>query len=115
ATRDRFLPAGSGGTVMPWFHVDDGFHSHPKALATALEARGLWATAGSWSSRNLTNGVVPGHALASLGGTPELASELVAAGLWKRRRGGGYQFHDFLAWNPSKEAVENSRKQAAER
>lgn len=99
---------------MPWFRVDDGFHSHPKALATSLAARGLWVTAGSWSSSHLTDGVVPDQVLASLGGTPELAAELVAAGLWRRRRQ-SYVFHEFLSRNPSREAVENERKAAAER
>lgn len=100
--------------VMPWFRVDDGFHSHPKVLATSLAARGLWVSAGSWSSGHLTDGVVPDHVLASLGGTPELAAELVAAGLWKRRRN-GWQFHDWASRNPSKQAVENDRRNNAER
>ena len=99
---------------MPWFRIDDGFHSHPKVLATSLAARGLWATAGSWSSDHLTDGFVPDHALAPLGGTPELADELVTAGLWRRRKS-GYQFHDWLDKNPSRKAVENERKNAAER
>ena len=99
---------------MPWFRVDDAFHSHPKVLATSLAARGLWATAGSWSSAHLTDGVLRDREVAALGGTPELAAELVTAGLWERRRG-GYQFHDWLSRNPSKEAVENGRKSDAER
>lgn len=90
---------------MPWFPVDDSFHSHPKALATSLAARGLWATAGSWSSAYLTDGVVPVHVLASLGGTPELVAELVAAGLWRRTRQ-GYVFHDWLDWGSKRTAAE---------
>jgi hypothetical protein len=90
---------------VPWFPVDDSFHSHPKALATSLAARGLWATAGSWSSAHLTDGVVPVHVLASLGGTPELAAELVAAGLWRRTRQ-GYVFHDWLDWGSKRTAAE---------
>jgi hypothetical protein len=90
---------------VPWFPVDDSFHSHPKALATSLAARGLWATAGSWSSAHLTDGVVPVHVLASLGGTPELAAELVAAGLWRRTRQ-GYVFHDWLDWGNKRTAAE---------
>ena len=99
---------------MPWFRVDDGFATHPKVLATSLAARGLWVTAGSWSSAHLTEGVVPDHVLASLGGTPELAKELVAAGLWRRVRG-AWKFHDFLLRNPSREAVENERAAKTER
>ena len=90
---------------MPWFPVDDSFYSHPKALAASLAARGLWVTAGSWSSAHLTDGVVPVHVLGLLGGTPELAAELVAAGLWKRTRR-GYVFHDWLEWGSKRTAAE---------
>jgi hypothetical protein len=62
-------------------------------------------TAGSWSSAHLTDGVVPVHVLASLGGTPELAAELVAAGLWRRTRQ-GYVFHDWLEWGSKHTAAE---------
>lgn len=99
---------------MPWFRVDDGFHSHPKTLSTSLSARGLWVTAGSWSSAHLTDGVVRVQDLAALGGTPELAAELVAAGLWKRRRN-GWQFHDWEKKNPTREVVERDRRDAADR
>ena len=90
---------------MPWFPVDDSFYSHPKTLATSLAARGLWVTAGSWSSAHLQDGAVPDHVLASLGGTPELAAELVAAGLWKRTKR-GYVFHDWLEWGSKRTAAE---------
>jgi hypothetical protein len=43
--------------------------------------------------------------LASLGGTPELAAELVAAGLWRRTRQ-GYVFHDWLDWGSKRTAAE---------
>jgi hypothetical protein len=43
--------------------------------------------------------------LASLGGTPELAAELVAAGLWRRTRQ-GYVFHDWLYWGSKRTAAE---------
>jgi hypothetical protein len=67
---------------MTWFRVDDGLHSHPKWLRVSNAARGLWATAGAWSSDQLTDGRVPVYVLAHIGGTPELAAELVAVGLW---------------------------------
>lgn len=71
-------------------------------------------TAGSWSSAHLTDGVVPDQVLVSLGGSPELAAELVAAGLWKRRRN-GWAFHDWTKKNPTKVEVEKDRADAAER
>jgi len=85
-----------GSRLVTWFKVDDSFHSHPKVLATSLAARGLWVTAGSWSSKHLTDGVLRDQELAALGGTPELAAELVAAGLWRRAKG-GYRFHEWDA------------------
>jgi hypothetical protein len=100
---------------VPWFRVDDGFHSHPKRLSVSLAAVGLWTVAGSWSSAHLTDGVVPDAYLESLSAdAPMLAGELVAAGLWKRRRG-GYIFHDWASRNPSKKFVENERRTARER
>lgn len=88
---------------MTWFKVDDSFHSHPKVLAAEPAALGLWVVAGAWSSANLTEGFVPDRALQRLlpdGAT--LAKELVAAGLWTRSRG-GYQFHDWTDYQPTKD------------
>jgi hypothetical protein len=96
---------------MSWFRVDDGFYSHPKVLATSLAARGLWASAGSWSKDTHTQGVVLREALAMLGGSPELASELVTAGLWERTRG-GYRFHDWDRWQGD-EIAQSDRKSSA--
>lgn len=67
---------------MTWFRVDDKLHSHPKWLPLSMEARGLWATAGPWSADQLTDGQVPMYAVRHLGGTPEMAAELVSVGLW---------------------------------
>lgn len=100
---------------MPWFKVDDSFHAHPKAIATAPAALGLWVVAGSWSSANLTDGFVSDLVLPRL--LPDaatLAKKLVAAGLWLRTRG-GYQFRDWDDYNPTAEEVKTDRKKAAER
>lgn len=98
---------------MTWFKVDDGLHSHPKAMASSLAALGLWALAGSWSGKHLTDGFIPDHAIPSLSrGQDALARELVAAGLWTRVRG-GYRFHDWHERNPSKEKVESDRAKKA--
>jgi hypothetical protein len=101
---------------VPWFLVDDHFHSHPKVLATEPAALGLWAVAGSWSSEHLTNGVVRDDVLPRLfPDAVKLAEALVAAGLWKRVKG-GYKFVQGVTCKiPEKEAVENERRAAAER
>lgn len=101
---------------MPWFPVDDRFHSHPKAAAASLAAIGLWALAGSWANDHLTNGDVPEHMVRSLSrGATELADELVSVGLWRRTKT-GYRFHQWQAdsdgsvRNRSKSEVTAERK-----
>lgn len=98
---------------MTWFKVDDSFHAHPKVLATDADALGLWVVAGAWSGSNLTDGFVPDHVLSRL--LPEsdkLARKLVTAGLWRRVRG-GYQFHDWNAYQPSSSDVRAMREKRA--
>lgn len=100
---------------MPWFKVDDSFHSHPKVWACSPGALGLWVVAGAWASANLKDGFVPDHAIPRLlPGAQELANELVTAGLWRRSKG-GYQFHDWHDYNPTAEDVQADRKAARER
>lgn len=100
---------------MTWYKVDDSFHSHPKATATSLAALGLWVVAGSWSGNHLTDGFVPDHVVRLLSrGSDELAGELVSAGLWKRTKG-GYQFHDWDTYQPTKAGVLRERAAATER
>ncbi|MET7949235.1 hypothetical protein [Micromonospora sp. NPDC005324] len=100
---------------MTWFKVDDSFHSHPKVLAAEPAALGLWVVAGSWSGANLSDGFIPDHVLPRLlPDAASLAQQLVAAGLWKRARG-GYRFHDWGDFNPKREEVEEERKAARER
>lgn len=101
---------------MTWFKVDDGFHSHPKTLATEPAALGLWVVAGSWCSRNLTDGFVPDYALPRiLPNAMKLAKKLVASGLWIRVDD-GFRFHDWGDRNPSaeqekKRKADNARRQ----
>lgn len=95
---------------MTWFKVDDSFHSHPKTMATELAALGLWVVAGSWSGANLTDGFVPEHVVQRLSaGQSSLAETLVDAGLWRRTKG-GYRFHDWSQYQPTKDAVLEQRK-----
>lgn len=99
---------------MSWFKVDDKFHSHPKVCGVSLAAIGLWSKAGSWCGDHLTNGAVPRGAVVALGGTPELAAELVDAGLW-RETPKGWQFHEWLDHQPPAEDIKAKREAAKER
>lgn len=100
---------------MTWFKVDDSFYDHPKSFDAPDCAVALWVRAGTWSARNLTEGFVPSAMLARLCGDPTTASrELVRRGLWLRTRG-GFQFHDWTDYQPTRAKVEEERKKNAER
>lgn len=98
---------------MTWFLVDDGFFGHPKTSEASLEALGLWTLAGSWSGKYLTEGMIPKRQIEKLGGSQELAKELVRAGLWLDCND-YYQFYDWFGCNPHKEDVLAKRKQKEE-
>lgn len=97
---------------MPWFRVDDAFHSHPKVMVTSPAAIGLWTIAGSWAAANLSDGFVPVYVLQRL--VPDweqLAEELVSQRLWMRAKG-GFRFRDWDHYQPSKEEVQKDRESA---
>ena len=98
---------------MPWFRLDDSFHSHPKVIAAGNEAVGLFVRCGAYAAQHSTDGFIP-EQVALLYGTRKLADALVRAKLWRRVRG-GWRMPDYLDYNPSKEAVDKERKAAAER
>jgi len=99
---------------VPWFKIDDNFWGSPKRMACTPDAIGLWTTAGSWCSQQLTDGFVPKHVLPILGGTARLAQKLVSVGLWEEVDG-GWHFHDWDDYQPTKAAVEAERLAARER
>ncbi|MFI6819741.1 hypothetical protein ACIBJE_02165 [Micromonospora sp. NPDC050187] len=95
---------------MTWFKVDDSFYDHPKAFDASDAAIALWLRAGTWSARNLTDGFVPTGMLARLSTTPDAAAgELTARGLWKKARG-GYRFHDWADYQPTREEATAGKK-----
>lgn len=98
---------------MPWFRIDDTFADHPKVIAAGNAAVGLWVRCGTYSSRFLTDGLVPGQVVRQYGNGREV-ERLVASRLWVPADG-GYLMPDFLDYNPSAEQVKLERKRAAER
>jgi 5-methylcytosine-specific restriction endonuclease McrA len=95
---------------MTWFKIDDGFYDHPKTFDASDAAIALWVRAGTWSSRNLTDGFVPAGMPPRLSAEHDAAvKELCVRGLWKRARG-GFQFHDWHEYNRTAEEVKSERK-----
>lgn len=99
---------------MAWFKVDDHLYSHPKWIDLPKGSRALWVTAGAWCAGQLLDGVIPASVLPLLGGNRADAQRLVASGLW-REVNGGWKFHDWAAYQPTKKAVMDKRAKDAER
>lgn len=99
---------------MPWFRVDDQLCLSHKALTAGNRALGLWVRAGSWAMQQLTDGHIPTAAVTALGGTKADAKALVAAGLWHEAPG-GYAFHQWEEWQPSKAELEEERERTRDR
>lgn len=104
---------------MPWFKVDDAFHSHPKVMELSVEAVGLWTLAGTWCANYLTDGVIKESVLHRFGRTSanvrELCAELVEADLWDEITDGVYQYRNWAEYQPVKDDVEAEREAARER
>jgi hypothetical protein len=105
---------------MGWLKLDDGFFLHPKALAAGRDARDVYLTALCWSNQQQTDGVIPAHALALIGGlagvadSDQAASRLCAVGLWEPHVD-GWHIHDFLAYQQSKEERDEWRERERDR
>lgn len=106
---------------MPYFAVDDAFHSHPKALALRAgayenDALALWAKAGSWCAAGLTDGHIPKYVVESLlrKNALKAAAELVRVKLW-HETADGWVFHQWEDHQQSSEEVKAKRSSARER
>lgn len=105
---------------MPWFKIDDKFHSHKKTSRCGLAAVGMWSVLGSWCADQLTDGFVPDYVVREKGGRGwrKLADELVEVGYWEPAESDGdkgWKFHDWDDFNPSRDQVEEERRAARER
>ncbi len=98
---------------MTWFKVDDGLHSHPKAIAAGDAALGTWVRLGSWCSKHSTDGKVP-RLVAETMARPAQLRRLLDVGLLESHPE-GYLIHDFLVYNPSREKIVKAREDTAAR
>lgn len=104
---------------MVWFKVDDGFYDHPKFLDVPNAAIGLWAKAGAWCSRHLTDGVIPASQVTMLRGTKSQVNALISTGIWRHSEtesgAKAYAFHGWNEYQPTRGQVEKDRAESAER
>lgn len=104
---------------MPDFRVADTAPEHPKLRAAGLAAAGLWAVAGAYAMRELTDGWVPDYWVQTWPGGKRQATALVNVGLWFRASNDlgmpGYQFHDWTDYQRTAASVQREREEARQR
>lgn len=110
---------GARRAEVTWARTDDTFCDHPKVVRlrstrAGREALGLWIVAAAWCARQLTDGEIPEAVVRSLGWSNARALLLADAGLWQAIEG-GWRFHDWADYNPSRSAVHEKRAQDIER
>lgn len=103
---------------MPWGRMDDKFHRNRKVRELrrrkgGREALGTWVYWWSWclDEPDLV-GFVPADELPPA--DAKTAPLLVEVGLWDEVEG-GYQFHDFGEYNPTRDQVDAKRRADRER
>lgn len=104
---------------MPWTRLDDTFYGNPKIRGLSHEAFRLYVVSLNWSVAQLLDGHVKTGALSLC--LPDSASkkrvqaaeELVGAGLWDLN-GNGWEIHDFLEYQETRETIEDRRHRWAE-
>lgn len=96
--------------------MDDGFADHRKLDGLSHGAFRLHVSALCYAARNFTNGEITKDRPSRLmpGFKASFVPELVEAGLWDVK-GDGWEIHDYLEYNPSRDKVMAERAEAAAR
>lgn len=101
---------------MAWVRIHDGATTHPKLLALSDRSFRVWINGLSYCQMHLTDGFIPTAAALLLGATEKVARELCAGGLWHVSEAkNGWNVHEYLDWNDSREVIRAKRASAAER
>ncbi len=104
---------------MALARIDTGFLRNPKIVAVGKDGTLLQLAGILYCSDGLTDGFIPKKAVPILGASAMVRSAsrtaalLVAAGLWEES-GDGYRIHDFLQYQPSRDAALSRRTSRAE-
>jgi hypothetical protein len=104
---------------MTWFKMDDQFPNHPKVRRAGDAAGWLFVCSGCYCAQYLTDGMVPKVVVGSLTGmkpahVARAIERLIDVELWLEHED-YYEVNNYLEFNPSREKVENDRREAAER
>lgn len=103
---------------MSWVRLDDGFPDNAKVENLSDRAFRLYITGLCLSARKLSDGRLTRKDIAVLlahtGAKKHHVTELAAGGLWRLEEGGAF-INDYLAYNPTREKVEQRREAARAR
>lgn len=103
---------------MAWVRIHDGAMDNLKIMRLSDSAFRLWVRGLSYCQTQLTDGRIPTEALQFMNARAkdlqQLTSVLVdgKSPLWETVPGFGYQVHDYLDWNDSRDVVEEKRDRA---
>lgn len=97
---------------MAWVRIHDAAMTHPKIVGLSDSAFRIWVWGLSYTQTHLTDGYIPRSAMSAI--AKRRAVELVPARLWDETPD-GYQIHDYLDWNDSKDVVIRKRSDARDR
>lgn len=94
-----------------WIKLDDGFATHPKVLKAGPLGIAVQIRALCYASQNKTDGFIPTEALELMTyGLPAgMTERMLECGLWDQIDG-GYQIHDYLHWNMSREQYDSVKE-----
>lgn len=100
-----------------WAKIDDNLWAHPKWINLPDSAKALWVSALSYCACYETDGHISTHTLPTLYPNKHRAraiSALVKSGLWEPVNG-GYVFHDWEHYQPTKARKDAERKDKRDR
>jgi hypothetical protein len=104
--------------LVSWAKLDDAYPDHPKIVAGGPEVKGLHVDSICYSAAYLTDGLISpevarrlaSNNLVSEDSTPrDLIERTVTVRLWDKAKT-GYQVHDYLKYNPTREKVLAERR-----
>lgn len=100
---------------MPWVRIDENALTHPKIFELSHGSFRLWVAGLAHCQQHLTDGFMS-HAIVRtlIAVSAPRIDELVSAGLWERVTS-GFQVHDYLQHNDSREKVLRARQQGHNR
>lgn len=102
---------------MTWVKLDDNFSQHPKVMQAGPLAGWLYVAGLCYCAKYLTDGVIPLDAVPTLTTIQKPMPQVVRlldAGLWDVGVR-SYSVHDYLSFQPSRDAVLEEREKAKKR